>query len=243
MNNHLRDFYFNIAIETARAEYEAVSDIKAGQVSELTNACLLPTRAKTIAASYATSSEIKHLGECRMCARLVQNFSVISVEESAPAIRRLLSALKRYGKTTGELANQWIETAKANARIFSHGIAELAFQDDMLPVSREFEIEGMSIHLELREEIDQFVIEVATADEKLYGLTVTIVLLGGTGEEQRVPVTLDGRKGGLCYGSGVAMGHGHEVIKKLGPVIVPHCEASDIKHNFLRTDDSTKHSE
>jgi hypothetical protein len=220
MTNQLEHFYFNIALETARAESEA-ANVNVTENGDISEACMTLTRAEAIAHSTPSSLEVQHLAACRMCTRLVQNFSAARTEKAAPAVTRLFDALRRYGKSTEELAREWIAIAKANARIFSYGSGEWAFQEDVSLTPREFQIEGFVVRLDLREEIGQLVLEVSTADENWCGETLTVVLLGGTGEEQRVPVTLSGRKGTMCYGSGVANGKGSDVIEKLGPVIVP----------------------
>jgi hypothetical protein len=220
MTNQLENLYFNIALETARAEYQA-TNVNVTENGDISEACVTLTRAEAIAQSTPSSLEMQHLAACRMCARLVQNFRAARTERTAPAVTRLLDALRRYGKSTEELAREWIAIAKANAPNFSHGSGEWAFQEDVSLMSSEFLVEGFVVRIDLREEIGQLVLEVSTTDEKWCGETLTIVLLGGTGAEQRVQITLSGRKGTMCYGSGVANGNGSDVIKKLGPVIVP----------------------
>jgi hypothetical protein len=221
MSDRLQDFYFNIALETARTEYLAVKDSHAEQTQELTTTCVMPSRAEAIAHSQPSPGEIEHLNGCEICARLVQTFRTSSVEKPTPTIALLLGALKRYGKATERVAAEWVEIAKENARIFTQGIGEWAFQNDASLLPGEFNLEGMVVQLDFREEIGQFVVEVTTRKEELCGEVVTIVLVGGTGEELRVPVRLKDRKGDMCYGSAVATGHGREVIKTLGPMIIP----------------------
>jgi hypothetical protein len=216
MNQQLADFYFNIALDTAREEYgRSLGDA----VWQPTN-CVAPTRAEAIALGAPTSQELEHLSQCRLCSCLVQKFTNDSAEKLSP-IKRLVAALKAYGKSTEQLVQDWIGRAQTNARIFSHGFGELAFEAESSQIPRRFEIDDFVLDLDLREETGQFVVEASSVNDVHAGQLVTVVLLGGTGEEERVPIHLNGRKGRTCYGSGVVPGRAADVVKKLGPLIIP----------------------
>jgi hypothetical protein len=129
--------------------------------------------------------------------------------------------VKRYGNFPETWVREWLNVAKENASILSRGIDQLAFQDERCALPQVFHIEGFLIAVELRQEIGRVVVEVCTRNSTFIGRTFTIILVGGTGEEERVEVTLDRLKGPECYGSAVADGSGSDVVDKLGPIIVP----------------------
>jgi hypothetical protein len=157
-----------------------------------------------------------------LCARLIHNFSHESPAERTPAVRRLLESVKRYARASGQVTREWVEAAQHNARVFSHGMGEWAFDGGASPaIARRFEGGGLSVQMDLREQTDQFVVEVSSSDEALCGRTLTVVLLGGTGREMHVPVRLAGRRPGVCFGSAVAEGRAGNVLQQLGPVIIP----------------------
>lgn len=223
MKKELIDFYFDIALDIARAEHDLVQLSRASSDVSLSDDCLTLSRARALAlGSQSTEPESGHLNGCRLCARLVHNFSHESTAERTPAVRRLLESVKRYARTSGQVTREWVEAAQHNARVFSHGMGEWAFDGGAAPaIARHFEGGGLSIQLDLREQTDQFVVEVASSDEALCDRTLTVMLLGGTGRELRVPVRLAGRRPGVCYGSAAAEGSADDVLQKLGPVILP----------------------
>ena len=221
MKKELVDFYYDIALDIARAEQGLIREAEASPDAGLTDDCLTLTRARAVAlGSRPTQPESGHLSGCRLCARLVHNFGHSSPAERTPAVRRLLEAVNRYAQASGEVTRGWLEAAQHNAAVFSHGVGELAF-DDEPAIARSFEADGLSIRLDLREQTDQFVVEVSSANEALCGGALTVMLLGGTGHEEAVTLRLSGRRPGVCYGSAAAGGRASEVINRLGPLILP----------------------
>jgi hypothetical protein len=218
MTNQLENLYFKIALETARTEFEA-SRVNAPVPDKLSENCLSITRVKAIARTNANVDETRHLAECPHCAKLVRTFQIPA--SPSPAAVRVFDALKRYANFSETLAQQWFDVAKENARILSCGTEQWAFHDEESNPPQLFQVDDLSIGIELRQEIGKLVVEVRTSNVKFTGKIFTIILIGGTGEEAQVVVRLDHCKGAICYGSAVADGLASDVVDKLGPIIVP----------------------
>jgi hypothetical protein len=164
----------------------------------------------------------------------VEEFAArLNVRPASSLIDHLLTSLKRYIRAPEGILQEWIAQAQANAQLFLRGLdipgldhaAEFdhARRPEMPAV---FKHGDATIQLDKRDEIDHFVVEVSTFNELLCGREIIVLLIGQTGETVHVPVRLDERRGGTCFGKEIPKDTIVEMVTRLGSVIVPVIQTS-----------------